>query len=66
MSLFSDGLPSGEMETFADGFAERDTIVSPADAVYRPMGLAQGPDGSLYVSDSEKGRVWRIIYSGTK
>ena len=29
---------------------------------YRPVGLAVGPDGSLYVSDSQKGRVWRISY----
>jgi len=23
-----------------------------SDAVYRPMGLASGPDGSLYISES--------------
>jgi len=28
------------------------------------MGLAQGPDGSLYVSDSIKGKVWRVMYRG--
>ncbi len=60
---FENGLPSGEWEVFANGFAGTDVIVSPGDAVYRPMGLAQGPDGSLYVSDSEKGRIWRIIYT---
>jgi glucose/arabinose dehydrogenase len=59
---FKDGLPSGEMETFADGFAGVPVIKSTNDAVYRPMGLAQGPDGSIYVSDSEEGRVWRILY----
>ena len=37
-----------------------------ADAVYRPDGVAQGPDGSLYIGDSQKGRVWRVIYQGTK
>lgn len=63
---FNNGLPSGDMEIFANGFAGSDNIVSPADAVYRPMGLAQGPDGSLYVSDSEKGRIWRILYGVTK
>jgi glucose/arabinose dehydrogenase len=61
---FHDGLPSGEMEVFADGFAGVEVIKSPGNAVYRPMGLAQGPDGSLFVSDSEKGRIWRIIYNG--
>jgi glucose/arabinose dehydrogenase len=63
---FDKGLPAGEMESFADGFAGRDSVISPADALYRPMGLAQGPDGSIYISDSEKGRVWRIIYTGKK
>ncbi len=61
---FRDGLPSGEMEVFADGFAGVEVVKSPGNAVYRPMGLAQGPDGSLYISDSEKGRIWRVIYSG--
>lgn len=61
---FKDGLPSGEMEVFADGFAGVEVVKSPGNAVYRPMGLAQGPDGSLYISDSEKGRIWRVIYTG--
>jgi sugar lactone lactonase YvrE len=26
------------------------------------MGLAEGPDGSLYVVDSVVGRLWRISY----
>ncbi len=63
---FNNGMPSGEMETFAAGFAGTDSVISPADARYRPMGLAQGPDGSVYVSDSQKGRIWRIIYNGKK
>ena len=29
-----------------------------------PLTLALGPDGSLYVSDSELGRIWRIFYRG--
>jgi glucose/arabinose dehydrogenase len=60
---FNNGLPSGEMEVFADGFAGVKTLQNPADAVYRPTGLAQGPDGSIYVSDTEKGRIWKIIYN---
>ena len=62
----NNGLPTGEMEIFADGFAGTENVVSPSDAVYRPTGLAQGPDGSLYVSDSEKGRIWRIFYREMK
>jgi glucose/arabinose dehydrogenase len=59
---FKDGLPSGEWEVFADGFAGVKPISNMNDIKYRPTGLAQGPDGSLYVSDSEKGRIWKIVY----
>ncbi|MDR3716813.1 MAG: PQQ-dependent sugar dehydrogenase [Puia sp.] len=63
---FKDGRPSGPWEVFADGFAGIDTVVNTSDAKYRPMGLAVGPDGSLYVCDSEKGKIWRIMYTGNK
>jgi glucose/arabinose dehydrogenase/cytochrome c553 len=63
---FKDGLPSGPWEVFADGFARVDPIVNVSNAVFRPMGLAEGPDGSLYISDTEKGRIWRITYKGDK
>lgn len=63
---FKDGKPSGPWEVFADGFAGVDTIVFTSDAKYRPSGLAQGPDGSLYVTESEKGKVWRIMFKGDK
>ncbi|WP_149274120.1 c-type cytochrome [Pareuzebyella sediminis] len=61
-----NGMPTGPWEVFADGFAGRDTIVNTSDAAYRPMGLAVGPEGSLYVSDSEKGKIWRIMFKGDK
>ncbi len=61
---FKDGRPSGKWETFANDFAGNQSIASPRQAVYRPCGLAQGPDGSLYVSDDVKGNVWKISYSG--
>ncbi|MEQ9289128.1 MAG: PQQ-dependent sugar dehydrogenase [Cyclobacteriaceae bacterium] len=63
---FRNGQPSGEWEVFADGFAGVDPIVSVKDAVYRPMGIAVGPDGSLYLAETEKGKIWRVMYKGDK
>lgn len=60
------GAPNGQWEVFADGFTGVDTVVNTSDAVYRPMGLATGPDGSLYISESNKGKVWRVMYKGKK
>ena len=62
---FNNGMPVGEWEVFANGFSELDTVASPGDAKHRPMGLAEGPDGSLYITDSVKGKIWRITYSNT-
>jgi len=58
------GMPVGTYETFADGFPGKKEFVSTGDARFRPAGIAVGPDGSLYVSDSLKGRIWRVIYTG--
>jgi len=57
-----DGKPSGEYEVFADGFIGPQPVTNPSDAFFRPCGLAEGPDGSLYISDSQHGRIWRIVY----
>lgn len=54
----------GKYETFADGFAGVEEFTNTRDARYRPGGIAAGPDGSLYVTDTVKGRIWRIIYTG--
>lgn len=61
---FENGAPAGDYETFANGFAGTDSLQSPGEAEYRPMGLAMGPNGALYISDSQKGRVWRVVYTG--
>jgi len=63
---FENGEPTGKWEVFADGFADVDPIVSVSDATYRPMGIAMGPDGSLYLGDTEKGKIWRVMYKGDK
>lgn len=55
-----NGMPSGNWEVFADGFAGPGKATGRAE--FRPCGLAQGPDGSLYVSDDNKGRIWKITY----
>lgn len=57
-----NGSPTGEWEIFADNFAG--AVKEPAKATYRPCGLAVGPDGSLYVSDDQKGRIWKITFGG--
>lgn len=57
-----DGKPSGDYEVFADGFIGQPQITNPGNAFFRPVGLAEGPDGSLYISDSQHGRIWRIMY----
>jgi glucose/arabinose dehydrogenase len=60
---FTDGKAAGKYEVFADGFAGK-TIARSNEATYRADGVAQGPDGTLYITESQKGRVWRVIYSG--
>lgn len=60
---FGPGGPAGEWDTFADGFAGGE-VASPGDADRRPMGLAEAPDGSLYITDSANGRIWRVVYTG--
>jgi glucose/arabinose dehydrogenase len=60
-----DGTPSGPSEVFADGFAGPSGNL-PRDALHRPVGVTEGPDGSLYVSDDRGGRIWRIVFTGDR
>ncbi|MGN6490470.1 MAG: PQQ-dependent sugar dehydrogenase [Agriterribacter sp.] len=59
-----DGKPSGNWEVFADGFAGSDDKKASGRVDYRPCGLAQGPDGALYISDDNKGNIWKVTYNG--
>ncbi|MCB0596562.1 MAG: PQQ-dependent sugar dehydrogenase [Phaeodactylibacter sp.] len=61
-----DGQPAGDWEIFAGNIAGMDNIASPRDARHRPTGLAIGPDGALYITDSVKGKVWKVVYEAAK
>ena len=56
---------AGAPQVFADGFAGTTREdKNGKKAAYRPVGVTVGPDGALYVSESQKGRIWRIAYDG--
>ena len=52
---FRNGKPAGNWEVFADNF------LSGKDQ-HKPCGLAQGPDGSLFVCDDANGSIYKISY----
>ncbi len=56
---------AGPAQEFAGNFAgpnPSDRVANKAKA--RPVGVTMAPDGSLYVTDSQSGKIWRISYSG--
>ncbi len=57
-----DGKASGKYIVFADGFAGPGKATG--KAIFRPTGLAVGPDGALYISEDTKGRIWKVSYQG--
>ncbi|HSZ32955.1 MAG TPA: PQQ-dependent sugar dehydrogenase [Puia sp.] len=59
---FSNGKPSGKWEIFANGFSGGPKNTASGGALHRPCGLAEGPDGALYVTDDVQGTIWRITY----
>lgn len=63
---FQNGKPSGDWEIFADNFAGEDLQKPTGPFQYRPIGSAQGPDGSLYVSDDLKGSIFKITFQEKK
>jgi glucose/arabinose dehydrogenase len=62
---FNGSRPTGNYTVFADGFAGSTDLKSPGDAKHRPVGLAQGTDGSLYITDDAGGTLYRIVYTGS-
>ena len=55
--LDAQGHVSGRTQDFASGW-----LKSNDDALGRPVGLAVGPDGALYISDDKAGLIYRITY----
>ena len=49
----------GPVEDFATGWLDETT----EEVTGRPVGLAVGPDGALYVSDDKGGIIYRIVYA---
>ncbi len=52
---FTNGKPSGKWEIFANGFSGGPKNTASGGALHRPCGLAEGPDGALYVTDDVQG-----------
>jgi glucose/arabinose dehydrogenase len=63
---FAGGKPSGKFEIFASGFAGKDPLVNPNDALARADGVAEAPDGTLFITDSQNGKIWHVFYRGKK
>ena len=61
---FKNGKPAGPWEIFADNFAGTDLVKPTGPVQHRPCGLAQGPDGALYVTDDLNGALFKISYGG--
>lgn len=59
---FINNKPSGKWEIFADNFSGIDLLKPTGPVQHRPCGLAQGPDGALYVSDDLGGTIFKIAY----
>lgn len=57
--------PVGSFTTFADGFNPKPAAGRAPPGTHRPTGLAQAPDGSLYITDDSGGTIWKVSYRGT-
>ena len=55
----TNGKPTGEYEDFLTGF-----VTAEGKVWGRPVGVAVGKDGSLFVSDDGSRSIWRVTYTG--
>jgi glucose/arabinose dehydrogenase len=53
----ASGKPTGEYEDFMTGF-----VISETQLWGRPVGVAVGKDGSLFVTEDGNGTIWRITH----
>ncbi len=61
---FKNGKTDGDWEIFLDNFGGID-LANPTEGdglKHRPCGLAQGPDGALYVCDDFGGSIFKVTY----
>ena len=59
MIPMKNGKATGEYEDFLTGF-----VTSEGQVWGRPVGVAVGHDGALYVTDDGSRSVWRVVYTG--
>ena len=58
---FRGSMPSGDYEIFADGFAGG--TKDPRAAQHRPVGMSVAPDGSLFITDDQRGRIYNVRFN---
>jgi len=55
-----DGVITGDWELFIDDFVGPAPVKNPGKSAYRPTGIAEAPDGSIYISEDKHGRIWKV------
>lgn len=61
LPMDKDGKPTGSYQDFMTGF-----VLSQKQVWGRPVGIAVGQDGALYVSEDGSGTIWQVTYTGDK
>ena len=59
MAPLNNGVAKGSYEDFLSGF-----VTSDGKPWGRPVGVAVGQDGSLFVTDDGSRSIWRVTYTG--
>ena len=59
--LDAQGNPTGQYQDFLTGF-----VLGNGGVWGRPVGVAVGQDGALYVGEDGNGTIWRVSYVGSR